>query len=54
VRRPRRGEGLVDLLLVATLVALGCIVAAGIFLPDFQRGVQAIARDIEARWFPGA
>lgn len=47
----RRGEGAVDLLLVATLVAVGCIVAAGIWMPDFQRGVRAIATDIEARWF---
>jgi hypothetical protein len=47
----RRGEGTVDLLLVVTLVAVGCIVAAGVWMPDFRRGVQTIAADIEARWF---
>ena len=51
--RARRGEGTVDLLLVITLVAVGCIVAAGIWMPDFQRGVRTIAVDIETRWFGG-
>lgn len=45
----RRGRASVDVLLSATLVAVALIVAAYLMMPDFQRGVRAIAGDLEQR-----
>ena len=53
VRRGRSGRAFVEVMVTVTVVALAVIVAAYIFMPDFQRGVRAIARDVEERWFSG-
>ncbi len=37
------------MLLSLSVVAVGIIVAAYLMMPDFQRGVRAIAADIEQR-----
>ena len=42
VRRRRRGEGVVDHLLVLTLAFLALIVAAYIWMPDFRRAVATV------------
>jgi hypothetical protein len=39
----------VDVLLSATLVAVALVVAAYVFMPDFQRGIRAVTSDIEER-----
>ena len=52
-RRGRSGRAFVEVMVTVTVVALAVIVAAYIFMPDFQRGVRAIARDVEDRWFSG-
>ncbi len=44
----RRGESLVDHLLVLTLVVVGMVVAAYIWMPDFQRAVATTVRDVAA------
>lgn len=46
----RSGRALVDVLLSASVVAVALIVAAYLFLPDFQRGVRAVAHDLEEYW----
>lgn len=49
----RQGRAVVEVMLTVTVVAVAVIVAAYIWLPDVQRGVRAIAADVEARWFHG-
>lgn len=48
-RTGRRGESLVDHLLVFTLVVLAGVVAAYIWMPDLQRAVGSIADQL-AHW----
>ncbi len=48
--RRRRGETLVDHLLVFTLVVIGGIVAAYAFMPDVQRAVGTLADGVAARF----
>ena len=48
-RRGRRGDSLVDWLLVASLVAVGVVVAAYVYLPDFERSLGGAVRDLSAR-----
>ena len=50
--RSRRAASAVDLLLGFTIVALGAIFAAYIWMPDFQRALGRLADDITARYFP--
>ena len=38
-RHTRRGEGVLDHLLVLTLAFLGVIIAAYVWMPDFRRAV---------------
>ena len=42
---PARGR-LVDDLLVATVICVALVVCAYIYLPDFERGVQGLVREI--------
>ena len=53
MRHLRSGRAFVEVMVTVTAVALAVIVAAYVFMPDFQRGVRAIARDVEERWFGG-
>lgn len=48
-RRSRRGDTLLDWLLVATFVAVGIVVAAFFKLPDFERALAGAAHDLAAR-----
>ena len=50
---PRRGRAFVEVMVTVSAVALAVIVAAYVFMPDFQRGVRAVVRDVEERWFSG-
>ena len=45
VRHGRRGEGVVDHLLVLTLAFLGIVVAAYVWMPDFRRAVATLVTD---------
>ena len=45
------GGPLVDVLLTVSVVAVAMIVAAYVWMPDFQRGVHALAADIERRLY---
>lgn len=49
---PRRGGVLVEDLLTLSVVALGLIVAAYIYMPDFKRGIWTIANEI-GDWVQG-
>ena len=44
-RNGRRGEGIVDHLLVLTLAFLGVVVAAYVWMPDFRRAVATAVTD---------
>ena len=46
----RSGQTLVESLLIATVVMVAVIVAAYVKMPEFERGVHAIARDIGGLW----
>lgn len=48
-RARRRGDTLLDWLLVATFVAVGIVVAAFFKLPDFERALAGAAHDLAAR-----
>ena len=41
-RHPRRGEGVLDHLLVLTIAFLAIVVAAYIWMPDFRRAVATL------------
>ena len=45
VRFGRRGEGVVDHLLVLTLAFLAVVVAAYVWMPDFRRAVATVITD---------
>ena len=47
--RLRRGLTTLQLLLVGTVTAIAVVVAAYVFLPDVQRGLHAVIRDVAAR-----
>ena len=51
-RAPRRGGVLVEDLLTLSVVALGLIVVAYIYMPDFKRGIWTIANEI-GDWVQG-
>jgi hypothetical protein len=42
IRHLRRGEGVVDHLLVLTLAIVGVVVAAYVWMPDFRRSVATL------------
>ena len=44
-RHSRRGEGIVDHLLVLTLAFLAIVVAAYVWMPDFRRAVATVVTD---------
>lgn len=47
--RSRRGQGLVDWLLIMSVAALATIVAAYYYIPEFQRGLALVATELAAR-----
>ncbi|MFT5680622.1 MAG: hypothetical protein ACI8RZ_001528 [Myxococcota bacterium] len=51
-RPARRGGTFVEDLLTVTVVAVAIIAASYIYMPDFQRGVHTVAREIES-WVSG-
>ena len=51
-RIQRRGGTFVGDLLLLTAVAMAVIVAAYVYMPDFERGVHAVAGWIENLLFP--
>ena len=51
-RALRRGGVLVEDLLTLSVVALGLIVAAYIYMPDFKRGIWTVANEI-GDWVQG-
>lgn len=48
-RRRRQGGALVEDFLSLSLVAVAVIVAAYVYMPDFERGVKTIAHEIGER-----
>lgn len=48
-RRRRRGGALVEDFLSLSLVAVAVIVAAYVYMPDFERGVKTLAHEVGER-----
>lgn len=44
--RQRRGEGVVDHLLVVSVAVVAVVVAAYVWMPDFQRGAKAVVSQV--------
>ena len=45
----QRGLSALELLLISTVIMVAIVVAAYVKLPDVQRGVHALIRDVGAR-----
>ena len=53
MRRARRGEGFVDTMLVVSVAAIAVVVAAYMWMPDFQRGARALVSRVADWVSPG-
>jgi hypothetical protein len=49
LRHRRRGGALVEDMLSLSVVAVGLITAAYVYMPDFERGVKTIAHEVGER-----
>jgi len=44
--RPRRGQSTTEYMLLISVIVIAVVAAAYIFIPDFQTGVDSLAKDI--------